>query len=123
MSKFQLAYRGPRAWLIWVNLVISCSILIPFLAEGLIRLILTGKMTVGDSSHIVVLIALLPLLGVAQAGYVLCAPFLLGACILLVTPKIPWRVKLPTVAVELSAGALLFWDVGRLTIFFKTFRI
>jgi hypothetical protein len=118
-----MLYRGPGAWLIWLNLVISCSVLIPFLSEGVIRFILTSGIRFGDWWHIAVLIALLPLAGVAAAGYVLCVPFLLGVCILLAAPKIPWRVKLPVAVLELGAGALLFWDIGRVTEGFKNFHL
>jgi len=93
--------------------------LFPFFLEGLLWLFEDLKINVGDAGGPIAFAVLILLDAIGHAGYVVCLPFLLSACILLITPGIPWRVKLATAAVDLAVGALLFWEVGSSRVEFR----
>jgi hypothetical protein len=116
MRGLRWLYRGPRAWLIWLNLVISCAAVIPLLIGVLLQIL--SKLR-GDWVAIPTWFGLVMLLEVAHIGYVACLPPVLSVCILLLTPRIPWRVKLATAAVEAAVCAALFWDISLLKVQFK----
>jgi hypothetical protein len=64
-------------------------------------------------------LTLFTLAAIGEKGYVVCVPVLLSVCILLLTPKIPWRIKLVAAAVELAACALLYWTIGMIKVQFR----
>ena len=97
--------------MIWLNLLVTGIAVVPFLLEGLARL---SPRISGDWPKFVWFFAFGALDAIGTLGYVVCWPVLLSACILLLTPRIPWKVKLVTASLELGACALLFWDVGKL---------
>lgn len=109
--RIRLPYSGPGAWLIRLNLLIACLTLVPLLIEFGMWLLAVSKVSGGG---IIIAVGLMVLWVYGQFGYVACAPTLILTCVLLLTPKIPWKVKLITAAVGLTSCAVLFWDVRRL---------
>ena len=119
MRKVRFLYCGPRAWLVWLNFLIIFVGLFPFFLEGLLWLLGSGKIKIGETGIPIMWVALVLLWEIGQIGYVVCVPFLISACILLMTARIPWKVKLVTIALDLSVCALLFWQVGDSRVSFK----
>jgi hypothetical protein len=105
----RLIYGGPSWWLIWLNIFLTCIGVMPGL------LVLTLKflsMLRGDWTALPIFVVLAVLELVGQVGYVPCLIVFLSACILLLIPAIPWRVRLVTAAVEISASAYLVWVIS-----------
>jgi hypothetical protein len=119
MRKFGLLYLGPGAWLIGLNLLFSLAALVPVCLEGLVWLLAKGKINLGEMGILVGSLTLLALGAIGEIGYAVCIPLLVGACILLPVPKIPWRVKLVTVALEMTACWILYWTIGFIKMQFR----
>ncbi len=119
MRKFGLLYLGPGAWLIWLNLLISFLAVVPVCMEGLAWLIAKGKIPLGDMGILLGSLMLFALAAIGEVGYAVCVPLLLGACVVLLVPKIPWRAKLLTVALEMAACAILYWTMGFIKMQFR----
>jgi hypothetical protein len=115
MRKIGLLYVGPGAWLVGLNLLICWAALVPCFLEGLSLLSVISIRYIGGFSILSAMFALIVLAAIGKARYVVCAPVLLPACTLLpallLHSKIPWKVKLVTLAVELSALAILLRTV------------
>jgi hypothetical protein len=47
-----------------------------------------------------------------EEGYIFCSFTLFAFCILLLVPRIPWKLKLATASLQLCASALLFLGYG-----------
>jgi hypothetical protein len=123
MRRFSLIYRGPRAWLIWLNVLISCAALVPSLLQCFFALSYASGKYIGESAIVPGMFSALLLAAIGEKGYVVCVPVLLPACLLLpallLMPRIPWRVKAVTAAVELAALVLMSRTVAMLNLQFQ----
>jgi hypothetical protein len=63
--------------------------------------------------------ALVILYEVQHIGPYVCFGMIVSTSILLLIPGIPWKVKMATAAIELTACAVLFRDVGALRMVFR----
>ena len=123
MRRFGLMYRGPRAWLIWLNLLISCAALVPSFLQCFFWLSYASGKYIGEVAIVPGMFSALLLAAIGEKGYVVCVPVLLPACLLLpallLTPRIPWRVKAVTATVELAALLLMCRTVAMLNLQFQ----
>jgi hypothetical protein len=123
MRWFGLLYRGPRAWLVWLNRLITCFALIPAFLFCMVWLFHALGPYLGEAAMLPEMFPALLLGAIGEAGYMVCVPVLLPACLLLpaliLTPGIPQRIKLVTAGIELAALVLMSWLVATLTRLFQ----
>ena len=106
--------------LVPLNLTISCCALIPFLLEYSTVPAFASMRFLGPFALLYGMFTLIALAAIGRAGFVVCVPVLIPACILLpallLARKLPWWVKVLAAALELAAFALMFSTVDKLHI-------
>ena len=114
MRGFNFLYRGPKWWLVWLNLVISFVALAPILIEISLWALTASKVNWGEAGMMFMGVSVVILWIIGQAGYIACIPGVLAACVLLIVPGIPRKVRLITAALNVASCIVLVLDVGRL---------
>jgi hypothetical protein len=120
MQKADSLRTGLGAVLIGMNLVISCSALLPFLLRQLYIPSVIGLRYrhIGDVAMVIILFNLYICPVIGKIGFRFCVPFLTATAIvlpaMLLVPKIPLSVKLLCAVVQLLALALLYHTVSTL---------
>ncbi len=109
---------GTGAVLVPLNLAISFCALVPFLLEASTVLAFASMRFLGAFALLYGMFTLIALAAIGKAGFVVCVPVLIPACILLpavlLARKLPWWAKVLTVATELAALALMVSTVDKL---------
>jgi hypothetical protein len=82
-------YRGPRAWLVVLNLGISCLTLFPYLLGFVVWLFAKHSIFRSDTDTLVGGFAYLLLGATSEIPYALCGLMALPACWMLVVTEIP----------------------------------
>jgi len=117
MSPRNWLYRGPKAWLVWLNLLVACVALVPSFLECSLWLLRTGGLDrpLGEFAAFPEVFGGMLLIAIAENAYIVCVPVLL-ACVLLVllvrTPAIPSRVRTITAVLVTVALIAMFVNVG-----------
>lgn len=116
MNRTNIMYRGPRAWLIWFNLLLACLSLVPYILAviifpALIRMMESWHL---ESLKLPAMVVFLLLGAISELGAAAYAAVLVSTVILLSVPGIPWKVKVLTAAIELGACAVLWYTVTQL---------
>jgi hypothetical protein len=114
MRGVNFPYRGPNGWLVWLNLAIPCVVLVPILIEVCMWALAASKVNLGEPGVVFMGVSLVILWVIAQTGYVACIPGVLAACLLLIVPGIPRKVRLTMAALNVAACIVLVLDVARL---------
>jgi hypothetical protein len=107
-------YRGPKSWLVKLNLVISIVTLSPIVIEISMWAVTASKMKLGEPGMMVVGVSLVILWVIGQIGYVGCVPGLLAGAVLLIVPDIPRKVRVITAVLSVVSCIVLVLDVARL---------
>jgi len=101
-----------------LNVFIAFMASIPLLLEWLGWISVLGIRYLDGIAILMMMASFIAQAAIAKAGYVVCTPVLLPACILLpallLNSGVRWPVKLALVVAELGAIALLLRTVGRL---------
>ncbi|HKH98407.1 MAG TPA: hypothetical protein VJ999_04805 [Candidatus Sulfotelmatobacter sp.] len=117
MSPRNWLYRGPKAWLVWLNLLVACVALVPSFLECSLWLLRTGGLDrpLGEFAAFPEVFGGMLLIAIAENAYIVCVPVLL-ACVLLVllvrTPAIPSRVRTITAVLVTVALIAMLVNVG-----------
>ena len=113
MRGFNFPYRGPRSWLIELNIAISFVELFPILIEISIWALTASRVNLGESGIVLRGVPVI-LWAIGQIGYVACVPGLLAASALLVIPDIPRKARAITAALSVVSWIILVLDLARL---------
>ena len=114
MRGVNFLYRGPKCWLVRLNLVIPFVVLVPILIEVCLWALAASKVNLGEPGLIFMGVSVVILWIIGQTGYVACIPGVLAACLLLIAPDIPRKVRLTTATLNVAACIVLVLDVARL---------
>jgi len=114
MRGFNFLYRGPKSWLVRLNLVVSFVALSPILIEISLWALAASRVNLGEAGMMFMGVSLVILWVIGQAGYIACVPGVLAACALLIVPDIPRRVRLITAALSVASCIVFVLEVGRL---------
>ncbi len=111
-----LLYRGPKAWLVSLNLLVACVALFPTIVECCLWLLHAGAWRLlGELSAIPAVFGAAFLAALGESWYVVSIPILL-ACLfihlLFRTPEIPARVRMTTALLVTVAFLILLVNVG-----------
>lgn len=112
-------YRGPRAWVVWLNLGISCITLVPLVQLFVVWLFTKHQVLSGDTNVLVGGFAYLFLAASSEIPYGVCAIIVLLTCWLLLVREIPLKVRCVTAAIEVGACAQLVWMLHSLKAAFQ----
>jgi hypothetical protein len=111
-------WQSAGAVLVPVNLAILGCALIPYLLQFSTAPAFASMRFLGGLALLYGMFTLIALAAIGKAGFIVCVPILSLACLLLpallLARKLPWWVKLLTVAAELAALALMVRTVDRL---------
>lgn len=99
------AYRGPSAWLVWLNLVITFFAFSPLM---LYAVAVTGVL-LHFTNNLFFMFAFLLFGAFSQLNRAMLISILLASCIMFASRKIPLKVKAVTGVIELTACAQLLW--------------
>lgn len=113
-----LLYRGPRAWLVWMNLLVACVALIPSLLEICLWLLHESHgFPFGELSAIPQIFGAKILGMIGENGFLAGIPVLL-ACVLvpllLSASRIPVRARMVTALAVVAALMVMFVQVTEL---------
>jgi hypothetical protein len=114
MRGFNFPYRGPKSWLIKLNIAISFVELFPILIEISIWALTASRVNLGEPGIVLRGVPVIILWAIGQIGYVACVPGLLAASALLVIPDIPRKARTITAAVSVASWIILVLDLARL---------
>jgi len=111
-----LLYRGPKAWLVWLNLLVACAALLPTLVECCLWLLHVGAWRLlGEFAAFPAVFGAAFLAAIGENWYIASIPVLLAYPFiyrLLRTSEIPSRVRIRTALLETLAFLILFVNVG-----------
>lgn len=111
-------WEAAGAVLVPLNLIISCCALIPFLLQCSTVPAFASMRFLGGFALLYGMFTLIALAAIGKAGFIVCIPVLIPACMLLpalfLARKLPWWVKVLLAAVELAAFALMVSTVDKL---------
>lgn len=114
MRGFNFPYRGPKSWLIELNIAISFVELFPILIEISIWALTASRVNLGEPGIVLRGVPVIILWAIGQIGYVACVPGLLAASALLVIPDIPRKARAITAALSVVSWIILVLDLARL---------
>jgi hypothetical protein len=114
MRGFNLLYRGPKSWLVKLNIILSFVALFPIAIEISLWALTASRVRLGEPGIMLIGAPLIILWAIGQIGYVACVPGVLAACALLFVPDIPRKVRLITAVLSVASCIVLFPEVGRL---------
>ena len=112
-------YRGPKAWVVKLNLALSGLTLVPYVQFFIFWLFRAHRILGGDENTLVGGFVFLSLALTSAIPYVVCVIPLLAAVCLLLMRIIPLRVRQATVAVQLLACGQFLWMLHALKIHFQ----
>jgi hypothetical protein len=115
MRGFNFSYRGPKSWLVKLNIVLSFIALLPIVIEVAIWALTASRVNLGEPGMMLIGVPLMILWAVAQFGYIACVPGLLAASALLIVPDIPRKVKVTTAVISVVSCIILVLDLARLS--------
>jgi hypothetical protein len=109
-------YRGPRAWLVWLNLLVACAALLPTFLECFLWLLHESHgAPFGQLAAFPQVFGAMLLGAVGENWYIASIPVVL-ACflvpLLLRAPEIPSRVRTRTALVVMVALTMMLVNVG-----------
>ncbi len=109
-------YRGPSAWLVWLNAAFCCVAFMPLTLLGLVWL--TYRIT---GPGLAAMYSFAFFLGFCELSYLAIIPTLIAALFMVASSRIPPRVMAVTIAAEFVALAQLVWllHVARIGLFGK----
>lgn len=112
-------YRGPKAWVVNLNLAVACLTLVPCLQFFVVWLFYAHRILGGDQDILVGGFAFLSLALTSAIPYAMCAIPVLAGLWLLTIRDIPLRVRQVTAAIQLLASGQLLWILHGLKIHFE----
>jgi hypothetical protein len=107
-------YRGPKSWLVKLNLAFSFVALFPIMFEISMWALAASRVNLGEAGAMFMGISLVILWVIGQIGYVACVPGILAASALLMVPDIPRKVRLIIATLSMASCIVLVLDVARL---------
>lgn len=111
-------YRGPAAWLVWLNVALSFLALTPLVLFFFLWLNHRFQF-LGETQLLLGFFALLLLGAISEISYWVIAPVLVTCFALLISRNIPLKVRLVTGAIQIAACVQLLWIMHGLKIDFK----
>ena len=114
MRGFNSLYRGPKSWLVRVNLAVSFVALLPVVIEISMWALAASRVNLGGAGTMFIGVSLIILWVIGQIGYIVCVPGIMAAAALLIVPDIPRKVRLITAALSVASCIVLIIDVARL---------
>jgi hypothetical protein len=118
MPGINFLYRGPKSWLVRLNLVVSFVALSPILIEISLWALAASRVNLGEPGTMFmgVSLVILWLIGQVggQVGYNASVPGVLVACALLIVPDIPRKVRLTIAALSVASCIVFVLEVARL---------
>lgn len=113
-----LLYRGPRAWLLWLNLLVACIALIPSLIHLCLWLLHESHgFPFGEMSAFPQILGAVTLASIGENDFLAGIPVLLASLLvpfLLCSSRIPWRARILTALAVAVALMSMFVEVSNL---------
>jgi len=119
ISHTRFFYRGPKAWVVKLNLALSGLTLVPCLQFFIFWLFGRHRILGGDENILVGGFAFFSLALTSTIPYVVSVIPLLAAAYALLTRTIPLRVRQATLAIQLLACGQFLWMLHVLKIHFQ----
>jgi hypothetical protein len=114
MRGFNSLYRGPKSWLVTLNLAVSLVALSPIVIEISLWALAASRVNLGEAGTMFMGVSLVILWVIGQTGYIACIPGILAASALLIVPDIPRKVRLITATVSVASCIVFALEVGGL---------